>query len=163
MRIGYGILVIYNHPIEKSSSYATFKDQLSVIVADNSTNEEIRKRNQKQVEKDGNVYLDMKGNQGLSKAYNQPPSSSPRPRRTPRIAWLPIRGLPRNNFTITTLCPPPFGGGLFEKREKVKLWDWRTGIGTGKPIRKRKRNTARIFPEIPAGQNPTIKPAKRPA
>lgn len=71
MRIGYGVLVIYNHPIEKSSSYATFKDQLSVIVADNSTNEEIRKRNQKQVEKDGNVYLDMKGNQGLSKAYNQ--------------------------------------------------------------------------------------------
>ena len=63
MRIGYGVLVIYNHPIEKSSSYATFKDQLSVIVADNSTNEEIRKRNQKQVEKDGNVYLDMKGNQ----------------------------------------------------------------------------------------------------
>ena len=71
MRIGYGILVIYNHPIEKSSSYATFKDQLSVIVADNSTNEEIRKRNQKQVEQDGNFYLDMKGNQGLSKAYNQ--------------------------------------------------------------------------------------------
>ncbi|MBM6677877.1 glycosyltransferase [Faecalicoccus pleomorphus] len=71
MRIGYGVLVIYNHPIEKSSSYATFKDQLSILVADNSTNEEIRKRNQNQVEKDGNVYLDMKGNQGLSKAYNQ--------------------------------------------------------------------------------------------
>ena len=48
MRIGYGVLVIYNHPIEKSSSYATFKDQLSILVADNSTNEEIRKRNQKQ-------------------------------------------------------------------------------------------------------------------
>ena len=51
MRIGYGILVIYNHPIEKSSSYATFKDQLSVIVADNSTTQELRNNNRRQVEK----------------------------------------------------------------------------------------------------------------
>ena len=71
MRIEYGILVIYNQPIERSSSYATFKDQLSILVADNSTTQELRNNNRRQVEQDGNFYLDMKGNQGLSKAYNQ--------------------------------------------------------------------------------------------
>lgn len=71
MKIGYGILVIYNKVIERSLSYRIFKDQLPIIVVDNSTLDKIRKINLAQVKKDGNIYLDMKGNQGLSKAYNQ--------------------------------------------------------------------------------------------
>ena len=54
MRIEYGILVIYNQLIERSSSYATFKDRLSILVADNSTIEDLRNKNRRQVEKDGN-------------------------------------------------------------------------------------------------------------
>lgn len=66
----YAVLVDYNKPLEESPSYQALRRQKDIvtIVCDNSTQVEL---DQNLVQKDGNVYLSMHGNRGLSKAYNR--------------------------------------------------------------------------------------------
>ena len=64
----YVVIVVYNTSCQDSISYNRAKDSsVKIIVCDNSTsdygNEEI-------VKNDGNIYINMGGNNGLSKAYN---------------------------------------------------------------------------------------------
>ncbi len=65
----YCILVIYNKSVLDSPSYNVVSKTKSmhVIVCDNSTQD---KENAHIVSQDGHTYIDMHGNQGLSKAYN---------------------------------------------------------------------------------------------
>lgn len=65
----YAILVVYNMDISQSVSYCfinRYRD-IQLVVVDNSDQEN---RNRVIVSKDGNTYLSMNGNKGLSKAYN---------------------------------------------------------------------------------------------
>lgn len=70
MRNLFGIIVIYNKNAKDSVTYQCLKRQekLQIIVCDNSTSD---CGNKKRVEEDGNYYIDMDGNEGLSKAYNK--------------------------------------------------------------------------------------------
>lgn len=62
------IIVIYNSSCSDSISYRRLKELgVRTIICDNST---IDYGNQKIVESDGNIYINMGGNKGLSKAYN---------------------------------------------------------------------------------------------
>lgn len=62
------IIVIYNASCSDSISYQRLKEHgVRVIICDNSTSDY---GNQKIVETDGNIYINMGGNKGLSKAYN---------------------------------------------------------------------------------------------
>ena len=62
------IIVIYNTSCSDSISYQRLKEYgVRMIICDNSTSDY---GNQKIVEADGNVYINMGGNKGLSKAYN---------------------------------------------------------------------------------------------
>ncbi len=66
----YSILVIYNKDITSSKSYDFIKNYSSIklIVCDNST---IENKNEEKILSDGNIYVSMHGNKGLSKAYNE--------------------------------------------------------------------------------------------
>lgn len=66
----YAILVAYNHSLEKSPSYQALNKHkdIQLIVCDNSTNGVDIRSN---VVEDGNIYISMHGNRGLSKAYNR--------------------------------------------------------------------------------------------
>ena len=66
----YSILVVYNKDIASSKSYDFIKNYSSIklIVCDNST---IENKNEEKVLNDGNMYISMHGNKGLSKAYNK--------------------------------------------------------------------------------------------
>lgn len=66
----YAIIVLYNTDLSTSSSYQALLNhpEIITIVCDNSTDRINRKRI---VDKNGNVYLSMHGNKGLSKAYNR--------------------------------------------------------------------------------------------
>ena len=69
----YVIMVTYNRYCNDSAAYSNlkkFKD-INIIVCDNSTNKDIKEKNNSLVNKDKNIYVDMKGNKGLSKAYNR--------------------------------------------------------------------------------------------
>lgn len=65
----YGILVVYNMDVSESVSYQFINrhKEINLIVVDNSDHDF---KNNKKVESDGNTYLSMNGNQGLSRAYN---------------------------------------------------------------------------------------------
>ena len=65
----YGILVVYNMDISESVSYQFMKQhkEISLIIVDNSDHDF---GNREIVDGDGNTYLSMNGNYGLSKAYN---------------------------------------------------------------------------------------------
>lgn len=64
------IMVVYNTEITESRAYKCVLNEknIKVIVCDNST---ISNNNKMLVEKDGNIYISMQGNKGLSKAYNR--------------------------------------------------------------------------------------------
>lgn len=64
------IMVVYNTEITESRAYKCVLNEknIKVIVCDNST---ISNNNKMLVEKDGNIYISMQGNKGLSKAYNK--------------------------------------------------------------------------------------------
>ena len=64
------IMVVYNTNVLESRAYKCIKTAKNVrlIVCDNST---ITNDNKRLVENDGNIYLCMHGNIGLSKAYNK--------------------------------------------------------------------------------------------
>jgi rhamnosyltransferase len=65
----YCVIVVYNKDISLSPTYSfmqKYKD-IQIIVCDNST---IQNNNESEVLKDGNIYISMHGNMGLSKAYN---------------------------------------------------------------------------------------------
>lgn len=66
----FGIIVIYNKNVDDSVTYQCLKKekQLYVVVCDNSTSDY---DNQRKVEADGYIYVNMGGNAGLSKAYNK--------------------------------------------------------------------------------------------
>lgn len=68
--IKYGIIVIYNQIVDKVETYSKFKDQLKLVVVDNSSDRQIVDLNQQKVIDDGHIFLGMNGNKGLSKAYN---------------------------------------------------------------------------------------------
>ena len=65
----YGILVVYNMDVSESVSYQFINrhKEINLIVVDNSDHDF---KNNKKVESDGNTYLSMNGNHGLSRAYN---------------------------------------------------------------------------------------------
>ncbi len=71
----HSVLVIYNEKCTKSPSVNYLVSQRvvlsSFILCDNSTDESIKKNNRLFCEKSNIVYIDMKGNMGLSKAYNK--------------------------------------------------------------------------------------------
>lgn len=64
------IMVVYNTNVLESRAYKCIKtaNNIRLIVCDNST---IVNDNKSLVERDGNIYLSMHGNIGLSKAYNK--------------------------------------------------------------------------------------------
>ena len=66
----YALIVIYNKNCNDSVSYNCLKDikGLHLIVCDNSTKDY---QNKTAVEDDGYVYISMRGNMGLSAAYNK--------------------------------------------------------------------------------------------
>lgn len=62
------IIVIYNASCQSSVSYRRLMENgIDIIVCDNSTRDY---GNEKIVENDSNIYINMGGNKGLSKAYN---------------------------------------------------------------------------------------------
>lgn len=62
------IIVIYNSKCQNSVSYKRLKEKgIDIVVCDNSTSDY---GNKEIVENDHNIYIDMGGNKGLSKAYN---------------------------------------------------------------------------------------------
>lgn len=65
----YALIVIYNKNVEDSASYKELKlhNNINVIVCDNSTD---GMDNLRSVHNDGNIYISMNGNKGLSCAYN---------------------------------------------------------------------------------------------
>ena len=65
----YCVIVVYNKDISTSPTYSFMKKykDIQIIVCDNST---IQNDNESVVLKDGNTYISMHGNKGLSKAYN---------------------------------------------------------------------------------------------
>lgn len=64
----YVIIVVYNTTCNKSISYIRARDNgLKIIVCDNSTRDY---GNKDIVMADSNIYINMHGNKGLSKAYN---------------------------------------------------------------------------------------------
>ena len=66
----FGIIVVYNKNVNESVAYQSLKAQksLHLVVCDNSTRDY---GNRQIVETDGYQYADMKGNAGLSRAYNK--------------------------------------------------------------------------------------------
>ena len=66
----FGIIVVYNKNVCDSVTYQCIKKQgrIKMIVCDNSTKDYC---NRDIVVSDGYQYVDMHGNQGLSKAYNK--------------------------------------------------------------------------------------------
>lgn len=64
------IMVVYNTEITESRAYKCVLNEknIKVIVCDNST---VENNNKELVENDGNIYISMQGNKGLSKAYNK--------------------------------------------------------------------------------------------
>lgn len=71
MSLRYGVLVMYNRAVDQSRAWQIFHSQLFLVVADNSTQADMVAHNRECVQKEGHLYLDMQGNQGLSKAYNR--------------------------------------------------------------------------------------------
>lgn len=71
----HSVLVIYNRKCADSPSLNYLVSQnvvlSSIILCDNSTDESIKIFNRLFCEKSNIVYIDMKGNMGLSKAYNK--------------------------------------------------------------------------------------------
>ena len=70
------IIVLYNERLNESAAYSTIKSaaersnyHVSYLVADNSTNSEIKELNRESSQ--GFTYVDMQGNKGLPAAYNQ--------------------------------------------------------------------------------------------
>lgn len=62
------IVVLYNCLCENSISYNRLKEKgIRIIVCDNSTSD---LGNKNIVKSDNNIYIDMEGNKGLSKAFN---------------------------------------------------------------------------------------------
>ena len=62
------VIVVYNSSCKDSVSYKGLKEKgIHIVVCDNSTSDY---GNKNLVANDGNIYIDMKGNKGLSKAYN---------------------------------------------------------------------------------------------
>lgn len=66
----YAVIVLYNKFCNDSLTYQQLNKikGLNIIVCDNSTKD---MRNKHQVINDQNMYIDMHGNKGLSKAYNK--------------------------------------------------------------------------------------------
>jgi len=66
----YVLIIIYNKSCNDSISYTCLKEieNLNIIVCDNSTADF---GNEALVNNDENIYINMNGNQGLSKAYNR--------------------------------------------------------------------------------------------
>lgn len=65
----FALMVIYNKNCNNSVTYKALKEikSINIIVCDNSTKDY---GNSAVVEADNNIYIDMHGNKGLSKAYN---------------------------------------------------------------------------------------------
>lgn len=65
----YALMVIYNSSVESSSVYKVLKNTKNIrfVVCDNSI---VENDNQGLVEKDGGIYIALKENGGLAKAYN---------------------------------------------------------------------------------------------
>ena len=65
----YAVIVLYNKNCKDSITYNCLQGYEGVnnLVCDNSTKDF---QNKKIVEENGNIYIDMKGNKGISKAYN---------------------------------------------------------------------------------------------
>ncbi len=65
----YAIIVLYNKDLEESVTYNCLKEikEINIIVCDNSTEDRFSKNlNSADID-----YINMRGNKGLSKAYNQ--------------------------------------------------------------------------------------------
>ena len=90
----YAAVVIYNQYCRDSITCKNLKNicedesDIKIIIADNSTQEEIKKANKLQCEKYQWKYKDMKGNKGLSVAYNCIIGELPRFSELDCIIWL---------------------------------------------------------------------------
>lgn len=66
------IIVLYNSLISESEAHETLKNpNFDLFFVDNSTDEEILKKNEEYSKKNNVLYYPMGGNIGLSKAYNR--------------------------------------------------------------------------------------------
>ena len=67
----YYVIVLYNEYIWDSKTYRSLKTEDSnIILVDNSTNDRYKDANIEYTKAKNHKYMDMKGNKGLSKAYN---------------------------------------------------------------------------------------------
>ncbi len=67
----YYVIVLYNEYIWDSKTYRSLKNEASnIILVDNSTNDRYKDANIEYSKDNNHKYIDMKGNKGLSKAYN---------------------------------------------------------------------------------------------
>lgn len=64
------IVVVYNQPLVENSSILNINDTNQMLIVDNSIDEIIKEKNKVFSESNQMIYLDMEGNQGISKAYN---------------------------------------------------------------------------------------------
>ena len=66
----YAVIVLYNKFCQNSLTYNELNriKGLNIIVCDNSTKD---MGNKDQVINDNNIFINMNGNKGLSKAYNK--------------------------------------------------------------------------------------------
>lgn len=69
----FGIMVIYNKSLEASTTFQSLKESkaITLIVCDNSDQEGIQKDNERNAREASVEYLGMRGNRGLSYAYNR--------------------------------------------------------------------------------------------
>ena len=90
----YAAVVIYNQYCKDSITCKNLKDicktesDIKIIIADNSTQEKIKKANRLQCEEYQWEYRDMEGNKGLSVAYNRIIEKLPRLNNEDCIIWF---------------------------------------------------------------------------
>ena len=67
----YGIMVLYNKFLMDSVTFQSLCNQaITLVICDNSNDLEIGKKNQEYAGSKGLAYCSMRGNKGLSAAYN---------------------------------------------------------------------------------------------
>lgn len=90
----YAAVVIYNQSCSNSITCKNLKEicqrepDIKIMIADNSTQEKIKKENKLQCEKDQWAYMDMEGNKGLSVAYNHVIKALPRLSESDCVIWF---------------------------------------------------------------------------
>lgn len=88
----YAVVVIYNKNLSKSITISNLIncsiDKLEIVVVDNSSDSNLAIDNEKSAEALNLKYISMKGNKGLSKAYNRALDFIENKKRNDIVIWL---------------------------------------------------------------------------